>query len=365
MVIVKDIVNLIEEHFPLSVQEDYDNSGLILGDAETEISGILLTIDITEKVIEEAISKGLNLIISHHPIIFRGLKKLTGQTNVEKSVIKAIRNNICIYSGHTSVDNSFIGLNKYLADLLELTDLEILSPQSGVLYKLVTYVPVEYSSDVREALFSAGAGHIGNYDKCSYNIYGEGTFRALSGSSPFVGKISEYHKEKEERIETIFSHHKKNKILSALFSTHPYEEVAYDIYKLENNSNMYGSGVIGNLKEEESESNFLKKIKERLNISTLRHSELLDSPVRRVSICSGAGHFLTEKSIASQADVFISSEFKYNQFTDVQGKILIVDAGHYETEIFIKNIFYDLIIKKFSTFAVKFSDTYQNPVKYL
>ncbi len=361
---VKDLVKFIEEIFPPQIQEDYDNSGLITGNINKKINGILLTIDLDENIIDEAIEKKCNMIIAHHPIIFRPIKSITGKNYIERTIIKAIKNDIAIYAAHTSVDNSYEGLNKIVANKLELTNLNIIEPKKNLLYKLVTFAPVKYSQKVKKAIFEAGAGHIGNYDSCSFNVKGIGTFRAGENTNPFIGEKNKIHNENEERIETIFPSYLSSKIISTLIKNHPYEEPAYDIYPLKNTLDKFGAGIIGELKKTETEISFLKKIKNKLEIKSLRHSTLLNKKIKKVAICTGAGHFLIEKSIKQNADIFISSEFKYNEYIEAKNRIVLVDAGHYETEIFIKNLFYEIITKNFTNFATKFADKFENPVKY-
>ncbi len=361
---LKKIIAFIEDQFPPYVQESYDNSGLITGNYSQEITGILLTIDVTESVIDEAISKNCNLIVAHHPVIFHPLKTLTGSNNTEKTVIKAIKNDIAIYAAHTSVDNNYFGLNKIVAEELNLTNLRILDPKPDLLYKIITFVPTDYAEKVRNAMFEAGAGHIGNYDSCSYNLEGQGTFRALENTNPFVGEQGELHFENETRIETIVHAFKLPNVIQAMKNAHPYEEVAYDVYPLVNKTDRFGSGIIGKLPENQNITNFLNFVKKQLNIKSLRYSKPFKDEIKKVAITTGAGHFLMNKAMSSGADVFISAEFRYDQYIAAQNKIVIVDAGHYETEIFIKKIFYPLLSENFTNFAVELSD-FENPVNYL
>ena len=360
---IKELITLIEKKYPLQVQESYDNSGLITGNVNDEITGVLLTIDITEKVVDEAVQKGFNLIIAHHPIIFKPLKRLTGKNHIERTIISAIKNDIAIYAAHTSVDNSDEGLNKIICDKLGVKNTKIILPKPEILHKLVTFVPIEHADKVREAIFKAGAGNIGNYDNCSYNIDGVGTFRAGENTNAFAGKKGEIHFEKEVRIETVFPSFIKGKVISTLKNTHPYEEVAYDIYPLANKFEKFGAGIIGELEQEIDEIEFLKIIKEKLEIKSIRYSDLMNKKIKKVAICTGACSFLMDR-IVNVADIFISSEFKYNHFIEAQNRILIVDAGHYETEVFIKNLFYEYITKNFTNFAVEFSQNFSNPVNY-
>jgi dinuclear metal center YbgI/SA1388 family protein len=362
---ISEIIRFIEEKYPPQIQESYDNSGLIVGRAEMQVKGILLTIDVDEDVVEEAIEKKCNFILAHHPIIFHPLKKITGADRIERTIIKAIKNDIAIYGAHTSVDLSIEGINGLIAEKLEIKNLEIIEPKKEILNKIVVFVPKNYAEQVRNAIFEAGAGYIGKYDMCSYNVLGEGTFRALEGTNPFVGEIGKMHTEKEIRIETIFPDFLKNRVLQAMKKTHPYEEIAYDIYKLENKQNKFGAGVIGDLAQATSEIEFLEKIKEQLNVKCLKHSALLNKKIKKIAICSGGCSFLLDKVLSLKADVFIASEFRYDQYIKAKGKIIIVDAGHYETEILIKNLFYNILTKNFTNFAVEFSESFRNPVKIL
>ncbi len=361
---IKDVISAIEKFAPLSLQEDYDNSGLIIGNENEEVQSVLITVDVIEKTIEEAVKLGSNLIISHHPVIFGGLKKITGRNFTERIIINAIKNNIAIYSAHTNLDNIITGVNGIIADKLGLKDKNILQPKEKFLYKLVTFVPVDHIDKVREAIFNAGAGNIGNYDSCSFNVSGEGTFKGNEDANPFVGKKGDMHKEKEIRIESIFPGYLKNKIINNLLNAHPYEEVAYDIYPLENDYLKAGSGLTGILENEISEIDFLKKVKEIFGTKSIKYSKFLKKPIKKVAICGGSGSFLLKEAIKEKADVFISADIKYHQFFDADNKIFIMDVGHYESEQFTKEIFYNLLTKKFSTFAIHLSKYNTNPINY-
>jgi len=361
---IKNIIKELETFAPLSFQESYDNSGLIVGSFDADFKAALLTIDITEDVIDEAIKKRANLIISHHPIIFSGLKSITGKNYVERSIIKAIKNDIAIYASHTNMDNVFNGVNKKNCEKLNLKNCKILVPSSNKLKKLVTFIPEKHIEKVRNAVFAAGAGHIGNYDNVSYNLKGEGSFRASENAKPYVGKINEIHFEKEIRFETVFSEHLQAKIIKELKNNHPYEEVAYDIYTLDNKIENIGSGMIGELKNEINEKDFLQIIKQTFNVKNVKHTNFLNKKVKKVALCGGAGNFLLKNAINKNADVFISADFKYHQFFDAEMKILIADIGHYESEQYTKEIFYDILSKKFLNFAFYFSEVNTNPVNY-
>jgi dinuclear metal center YbgI/SA1388 family protein len=361
---VKDVAKVLEQFAPLQLQESYDNAGLCLGSPYTEVKAILITIDITEEILEEAIAKKCNLIISHHPLIFEKVKSITGKNTIEKCIIKAILNNIAIYTAHTNMDSVFEGVSHKMCEKLFLQNCQILSPLKDELKKLITFVPVSHVEKVREAIFNAGAGNIGNYDCCSFNVKGSGTFRGNEESKPFVGEKGKLHIEDEIRIETIFPAYLKAKVIEALLKSHPYEEAVYDIYSLDNTFNKAGMGMIGEMQEEEDEKSFLSVVKSTFKAGCVRHTNLLNKPVRKVAVCGGGGSSLLGEAILQRADVFISADFKYHQFFQAENKILIIDIGHYESEQFTKEIFYNLLMKNFPNFAVHFSSVNTNPINY-
>ena len=362
---VKSICELIEEVAPLALQESYDNAGLLVGDSQMEVTSALVCIDITDEVIDEALHKKCNLIISHHPLIFTGLKRITGQNEVQRCVAKAIKNDIAIYAAHTNLDNVLEGVSGRMAEKIGLKNVRILQPKQNVLLKLVTYVPKIHSFAVREALFNAGAGQIGNYDLCSFNSDGTGTFKATKNAQPFVGKIDELHSEAETKIEVILPDYLKYKVLDALISSHPYEEPAYDFIPLRNAWNQVGAGVIGELEVAEDELKFLNRMKEIFNVPTIRHTQLLGKKIKRIAVCGGSGSSFLNDAILAKADVFISGDFKYHEFFEADNRILIADIGHFESEQFTKDIFFEIITKKMPTFAVQISDSKTNPINYL
>ncbi len=362
--LLSDIVRFFESQAPAALQESYDNSGLQTGDPAQVISAALLTLDVTEEVLEEALQKGANLIISHHPLIFGGIKRITGATPVERILIKAIRHQVALLAVHTNLDNVSGGVNAKIAEKLGLVDCHILQPSEGKLHKLVTFVPTEYLEPVRQAVFNAGGGHIGNYDQCSFNMEGTGTFRGNDQTKPFAGEPGKLHFEKEVRFETIFPSWLEAGIIKALLEAHPYEEVACDIYPLKNRLESSGAGMVGNLVTPVDENSFLKSLKESFKVPVIRHSPLRGKPVSRVALCGGAGSFLMKEAVAAGADLFLSGDFKYHQFFEPAGKIVIADIGHFESEQFTKELFYELLTKKFPTFAVHLSEVNTNPVAY-
>lgn len=362
---IRDILNAIEQVAPIALQESYDNSGVQVGDVNQEAQGALICIDLTEDVVDEAISLGCNLIISHHPLLFRAVKSITGKNYIERCVIKALKHDIVIYAAHTNLDNAVDGVNYRLAEMLGLQDVRILAPKSDSLLKLVTFVPEAHAEYVRNALFNAGAGNIGNYDSCSYNMSGEGTFRASEQTNAFVGNIGELHLEKEIRIETVLPKFKQSDVLRALLSVHPYEEPAYDFYPLNNLWSQSGSGIVGVLSEPMPEQDFLYFLKDVFQLTTIQHTKMANREIRDVAICGGAGSFLIPNAVSYGADAFITGEARYNDFYDVEDKLLFAVVGHYESEISTKDIFFDVISKKYSTFAVYKSSFDSNPIKYL
>ncbi|PID95378.1 MAG: Nif3-like dinuclear metal center hexameric protein, partial [Bacteroidetes bacterium] len=361
---VKDICKLIEKLAPIAYQESYDNAGLLVGNQDMEISGILLTLDITEEVIDEAITKNANMIVAHHPIIFKGLKRLTGSNYIERSVIKAIQNNIALYASHTNLDSVKGGVNTKICEKLGLQNIQMLSSSKGSLVKLTTFTPASHISEVSKALFSAGCGHIGNYDKCSFNTEGTGTFRPLEKANPFVGKQKELHKEKEIRTETILPTHLQNQVIRALKKAHPYEEVAYDIYPIENENPDVGIGCIGELPEAMNVLDFMQNLKKTFNLKVIRHTEFCSKTIKKVAVCGGSGSFLLQNAIRANADIFITGDFKYHEFFDAEKQIIIADIGHYESEHCSLEIFNELITENFANFATYFTNVDTNPINY-
>lgn len=362
--ILNDIITEIEKFAPLSYQESYDNCGLLTGNKQMNVTGALLTLDCIEATIDEAIQKKCNLIIAHHPIIFSGLKKLNGSNYVERTIIKAIQNNIAIYACHTNLDNVKLGVNKKIADKLGLVNQQILAPKKSLLKKLVTFVPQTHLEQVRESVFAAGAGNIGNYDKCSFTTEGIGSFRGNNDSNPFLGKKGELSLENEARLEVIFENHQEFNILNALKQNHPYEEVAYDIYQLDNSYQNIGSGMIGEFEKPMTEIEFLERLKAVFKLKTVKYTGFLNKSVQKVALCGGSGSFLLKNAINSKSDVYVSSDFKYHEFFDAEDQILIADIGHYESEQFTPEIFYEIISNKFPTFATYLTEINTNPVNY-
>jgi len=362
---IKNITDYLEQMAPLEFQESYDNSGLLIGNQKNEVTKALISLDVTDKVLEEAIKKKCDLIISHHPLIFKEIKRLNGGKYVEDLVIKAIKNNIAIYAIHTNLDNVSPGVNGALAQKIGLKNTRVLSPKAGALSKLVVFCPQSHAEAVRNSMLDAGAGHIGNYSHCSFNTNGKGSFKALEGAHPFVGEIEKIHFEEEVRIETILPQWMISKVLNAMLAVHPYEEVAYDIYPLINKSENIGSGMIGELENEADLEEFLSKVKESLQAAYLRHGPIHDGrKVKTVAICGGSGSFLMDAAYRQKADVFITADLKYHDFFKYQGKMTLVDAGHYETEQFTKDLLFDLLTKKFPNFALQISGINTNPVSF-
>lgn len=362
---IKDITNCIEQIAPLSYAEDFDNVGLLVGDYNTTVNGVLVTLDTLENVVDEAIEKKCNLIVSFHPILFSGLKKINGKNYVERVIIKAIKNHIAIYAMHTALDNSIVGVNAKICEVLGVKNTKILVPQKNTIKKLTTYAPIQNAETVRNALFNAGAGMIGNYTNCSFNANGVGTYKGNEFSNPVIGKKGSLNTENETFISVIFEKHKEKNILKALFEAHIYEEVAYDIVAIENLNQDIGIGMIGELDDEVNEVTFLNFIKKTMNSGVIRHSKLLNKPIKKVAVLGGSGSFAIENALQAGADIYITSDIKYHEFFKAENKLLIADIGHYESEQFTKNLLVDILTKKFPNFAIILSEKNTNPIHYI
>jgi dinuclear metal center YbgI/SA1388 family protein len=362
--IIQDIIAALEKIAPVVLQESYDNAGLITGNPQWPCTGVITTLDATEAVVLEAIEKKCNCIVAHHPIIFSGLKKITGRSYIEKTIITAIKNDIAIYAIHTNLDNVIHGVNGRIADKLGLINRKVLQPKTGILKKLFSFVPVEQAEKVRQAIFAAGGGHIGNYSESSFNATGSGTFRAGEGSHPFVGEIGKTHTEAEVKIEVVFPGWLQQPVVDAMIAAHPYEEVAFDIIALQNNNSLVGSGLTGELPEAMAEKAFLELVKEAFKLPVIKHTPLTGKSIKKIALCGGAGSFLTGAAISAGADFYISSDIKYHEFFDADDKLVIADIGHYESEQFTIDLLFDILSEKFPTFAVLKTAVNTNPVRY-
>lgn len=361
---VQAVVQYLEDLVPRSMQESYDNCGLLVGDRTSEVKGILLCLDCTPEVVEEAVSLGCNLIVAHHPVIFKGLKKLTGSNLVERTVLACIKNDISLYAIHTNLDNYEQGVNFEIGKRLGLTDLRILRPKQDVLSKLIVYVPLEAADSVSQALYEAGAGKIGNYEECSFSTPGTGTFKPVGAANPTVGELGSRSEVTELKMEFLVSIHRARQVVSAMRKAHPYEEVAYELIALQNENQFEGSGMVGELSGPLSEVEFLERIRSTFNCGCIRHTAMLGKPIRKVAYCGGSGSFLLPDAKASGADIFITGDFKYHEFFDAENEIMIADIGHYESEQFTVNLLAELLKEKFTTFAVRLTGINTNPINY-
>ena len=362
---IKEIIQFLEQFAPLPYQQSYDNSGLLVGDRSTELTTALLTLDVTESVIDEAITNNCNLIIAHHPLIFKGLKSITGKHWVERCVIKAIKNDIAIYAIHTNLDHVHLGVNKRICDKIGLSNLRTLSPKSEVLTKLTTFIPIADTQKVLDALYAAGAGEVGNYDHCSFQVSGKGTFRPGEGTNPHIGAVNEDESVEENRVEVIFPTFLSGKILSALNQAHPYEEVAYDLTPLSNKNQEVGSGMVGELPQEMDTNQFLKSLQETFKAQGIRHTNIHKKMIKKVAVCGGAGSFLLSRAIGAKADIFITGDFKYHDFFEADNQIIVADIGHFESEQYTKDLLYDILSEKFTNIALRLSEVQTNPINYL
>jgi len=360
---IYDIINTLEETAPLNYQENYDNSGLQCGDINIEVKNVLITLDCTLSVVNEAIDKKCNLIIAHHPVIFGGINSIDTRLPLGAIISKAIKNDIVLYACHTNLDNIYRGVNNKIAELIGLKNTIILSPKKHLLKKLHVFCPNDHAEKLRKALFEKGAGKIGGYSECSFNVNGIGTFKAGSSTKPFVGKKEHIHNEEEVKIEVVFPSFLESDIITSMIRNHPYEEVAYDIYLLENQHQLIGSGMIGTI-DKMSTHDFLDHIKLKLNISIIRHSKITKKNISNIALCGGSGSFLLSNAIQKKADIFISSDFKYHQFFDANDQIIIADIGHYESEQYTKELIYELLSQNFTNIALLLSEVNTNPINY-
>ncbi len=362
--LLQDFCKKFEELVPLALQENYDNAGLIVGNPNMEVNGVLLSLDTTEQVIQEAIDKKINLIVAHHPILFKGIKSLTGKNYIERTLLLAIKNDIAIYAAHTNLDNMANGVNFKIAEKLNLKNTRILAPKDNLLMKLVVFVPVDHTGKLLDALYQAGAGEIGKYSNCSFRVEGKGTFKGNTEANPSIGQRGVYEEVNENRVEVIFPSYLKNQILRGMYSGHVYEEVAYYLSELGNNWQDAGSGMLGELPEALHTQDFLVFLKEKMNVSVIRHTALVKDKIKRIALCGGAGSFLLSTAKAQKADIFITADFKYHEFFDADDKIIIADIGHYESEQYTKDLLLDIISKNFPNFASCLSEVKTNPVNY-
>jgi dinuclear metal center YbgI/SA1388 family protein len=362
---IKDVTNYLEVLAPLDYAEDFDNVGLLVGNYDTAISGILVTLDTLETTVDEAIAKNCNLIVSFHPIIFVGLKKLNGNSYVERVVLKAIKNDIAIYATHTALDNSKDGVSAKMCQVLGLQNANVLIPRKGIIKRLTTFVPSQNATALKNALFEAGAGSIGNYDNCCFQTEGESTFRGNEHSNPVIGEKGKVHTEKETQINLVFESKNEASILETLKKKHPYEEVAYEVVTTENLHQSIGMGMIGELPKEMKEKDFLLFLKKIMQTDCIRHSELLHKKIKKVAVLGGAGSFAIANAKRAGADAYVSADFKYHEFFKAEKSILLTDIGHYESEQFTKNLLVDYLTKKFSNFAVILSEKSTNPIYYI
>jgi dinuclear metal center YbgI/SA1388 family protein len=361
---LKAITQFLEHQFPLSLQESYDNSGLLIGDLEMEISGVLICLDSIEKIVDEAIEKNCNLIIAHHPIIFKGLKKITESNYIERIVTKCIKNDIALYAIHTNLDNHFDGVNKEIANRIGLKNLRILQPIQENLSKLTVFVPKDALEKLDEAIFKAGGGQIGNYSECHFRTEGTGTFKGNEKSNPQIGNINVREAFEEFRVEYLVSNYNLRNVLNAMYASHPYEEVAYEIYPIQNSNQFEGAGMIGELETEEDEIAFLTQLKTTFNCGIIRHSQLLGGKIKKVAVCGGSGSFLLSKAIQQKADIFITGDFKYHEFFDAEKQIIIADIGHFESEQFTTNLLAERMKENFTNFAIHLTEHNTNPINY-
>lgn len=361
---INQVTNFLETLAPRALQESYDNAGLITGSPTWECEGIMVCLDITEDILQEAIDKKCNLLVAHHPIIFKGLKNINGHHYVEKCIIKAIKNDLALYAIHTNLDNVLDGVNGKIAEKLQLQNCRTLIPKAGMLKTLTVFVPQHYKETLLQALFAAGAGNIGAYSECSFSNPGLGTYLPGNNAHPFMGKIGSRHTEPEERIEVIFPKWLEPAVVAALKKNHPYEEVAYYVYCLENNYAHTGTGLVGHLPNEMDETAFLNLLQTQFNIPCIKHSKFTGKKIKQIAVCGGAGSFAIKNAIHSNSDAYVTADLKYHEFFEANGQLLLADIGHYESEQFTQDLLVDILRKNFLNFAVLKTGVNSNPVHY-
>ena len=362
--ILKEIVQFIENKFPLETQESYDNCGLTYGHLENKLNGILVCLDVTEEVVNEAIKKESNLIISHHPVIFRGVTKIDGSKMNLRVLEKCIQHNIALYALHTNLDNHLSGVNKKISNRIGIENPKILQPKNNTLVKLSVYIPFDNIEQVEDALFKQGAGSIGDYTDCSFKAKGVGTFRPIKNANPTIGEKEIKESVDEFKAEYLVRTRDLNNVLNAMWDSHPYEEVAHEIVPIMNVDSEIGSGMVGFLEEEMEEIEFLNKIKKSFNIKCIKHTALRGNKIKKIAVCGGSASFLLEQAIRKEADVFITSDFKYHEYFDAENKILILDIGHWESEQFTTNLIGRILNENFSNFGLHLTEVNTNPVNY-
>jgi dinuclear metal center YbgI/SA1388 family protein len=361
---IKELTDFLETWTPLSLQEDYDNCGLLVGDKNASLNGVLISLDVTAAVLEEAKNKQCNLIVAHHPIIFKGLKKITGGNYTEKIIIDAIKADIAIYAIHTNLDNRINGVNFKIAEMLGLKEVKVLKPKNSNLFKFQIYVPADNLSSVKAAVFEAGAGSIGNYTECTFETQGTGSFKPMLESNPSTGKIGEIYSGHEIKLEVITDAAHRYAVEKAMLQAHNYETPAYDIIALENANPEIGSGAIGLLDESMPVQDFLAHLKNAMQLKNFRYTPLIKSHIKTVAVCGGVGSFLIPEAKKAGADIFISSDIKYHEFFDAENQLIIADIGHYESEKYTKDLILEKISKKFTNFASYLSEVYTNPINF-
>lgn len=361
---IKEITRILDEWAHPTLQESYDNAGLLAGDGNWQCSAVLVSLDCTEEIIDEAIRRNCNLVIAHHPIIFKGLKKINGKNYIERTIIKAIKNDIAIFAIHTNLDNILSGVSGKMAALIGLQNIQILAPKESNLRRLSVYVPKDHVTSVSEAMFQAGAGRIGNYSECSFRVEGMGSYKPEPGATPFMGELGKRNEEIESRIELVFPAYLQNQVIQAMKAAHPYEEVAFGVFEMQNASGLVGAGVIGTLENALSESELLQLLSKTFQIPVIRHSPLNGRKISKIALCGGAGSFLTGAAIAAGADAYITADLKYHEFFDAEGKILLADIGHFESEQFTIDLIIAKLTANFTNFAVLKTGVSTNPVRY-
>ncbi|MEA2086565.1 MAG: Nif3-like dinuclear metal center hexameric protein [Candidatus Caldatribacteriota bacterium] len=340
---VKNLLNNLDKIAPFFLQESFDNSGIQFADLDAPVTKILLSLDVTQGVLDEAFENKVNLIISHHPLLFSPLKQITKQKN--PLLFKAVTHKINILAMHTNYDLAEGGLNDYVANLLGIKKISPLQGSSEKVFKFAVYVPTQYADKVSRAIFKEGAGKIGKYTETSFNISGKGTFRPMEGTRPFIGKIGKKEEVQETKIETVVTERDLESVIQAMKNAHPYEEPAYDVYELKTKPS-YGIGIFGEIDREVEISKFSLEVKNRLQARYIRLIKSNEQKIKRVALCTGGGSSLLEQVNNMNIDLYITGDITYhNALRAKELGLNVLEVEHFDTEKFFVEALYGQLIK--------------------
>ncbi|MGM0602343.1 MAG: Nif3-like dinuclear metal center hexameric protein [Bacillota bacterium] len=339
----QEIISLMGEIAPVKLAEEWDNVGLQIGDLSNEVNKVLLALDLNTEVIDEAVDNNCNMIITHHPVIFNGINSVSSESAVGDMIIRLIKNDIIVFSAHTNLDIVEEGLNDFICRKLGIEDFQPLDvTQIGNYYKFVVFVPENHIENIKSAVFKNGGGKLGNYSHSGFVSKGKGSFKPLKGSEPYIGSTEKIEEVDEIRLETIVAEDKLDKVLKAVLKAHPYEEAAYDIYEIKRTSNVDGIGRIGYLTDTMLLGDYINTVKEKLNLPYLKFVGKKDKKIKKVAVCNGSGADFIKKAGYKGADLYLTGDIKYHEAQHAEElDLALIDIGHYESEIWVKELLYD------------------------